>query len=403
MKPGWQKKTLAEVCQIRPPKSEAREKLAQDAMVSFAPMEDLGIDRKFLNPTQQKPLASVAGSYTYFADGDVLLAKITPCFENGKLGIAKDLNNGIGFGSSEFVVFRPCDDLDCEFLYYYLSRDDFRREGAGRMGGAVGQQRVPKEFVESYPIPLPPLNEQQRIVGILDEAFECIATAKANAEKNLQNARNIFESHLHSVFAQRGNEWVDKRLGDVVTRLTNGYVGPTRNIYIESGVPYLLARHVKNNRLAFDGKTFISAEFNRKNKKSMLKAGDVLLVQSGHIGHSAVVTEEHEGHNCHAMIVISPVRDVVTGPFLSLYFNSPEMRQRFEEIRSGSTVPHLTCRAVKELTISLPDLPVQQRLVDHSQEMQAETQRLETIYQRKLDALEALKKSLLHQAFTGEL
>lgn len=77
----------------------------------------------------------------------------------------------------------------------------------------------------------------------------------------------------------------------------NGYVGPTRTIYQESGVPYLLARHVKNNRLVFDGKTFSSDEFNRRNKKSMLKAGDVLLVQSGHIGHSAVVTDDHEGHN----------------------------------------------------------------------------------------------------------
>ncbi len=157
--------------------------------------------------------------------------------------------------------------------------------------------------------------------------------------------------------------WQTRRLGDVVTRLTNGYVGPTRNIYLESGVPYLLARHVKNNRLLFDGKTFISHEFNRKNKKSMLKAGDVLLVQSGHIGHSAVVTDEHEGHNCHAMIVISPVNDAVTGPFLSLFFNSPDMQRSFEGIRSGSTVPHLTCGAVKELQVPVPPLPEQQRIV----------------------------------------
>jgi type I restriction enzyme S subunit len=157
--------------------------------------------------------------------------------------------------------------------------------------------------------------------------------------------------------------WRIRRLGDVVTRLTNGYVGPTRNIYLESGVPYLLARHVKNNRLIFDGKTFISEEFNRKNKKSMLKGGDVLLVQSGHIGHSAVVTKEHEGHNCHAMIVISPVEDTVTGPFLSLFFNSPEMQRKFEEIRSGSTVPHLTCGAVKEIKIAIPALSEQHRIV----------------------------------------
>lgn len=188
-----------------------------------------------------------------------------------------------------------------------------------------------------------------------------------------------------------------------MTRLTNGYVGPTRDIYQDSGVPYLLARHVKNNHLLFDGKTFITDEFNRKNKKSMLKAGDVLLVQSGHIGHSAVVTEEHEGHNCHAMIVITSVKGAFIGPFLSLFFNSSEMKQKFQEIRSGSTVPHLTCREVKELKVALPDLATQRRIVDHSHAFAAETQRLESIYHRKLAALDALKKSLLHQAFSGQL
>ena len=192
---GWQTKPLSEVCAIKPTKSEARERVAASALVSFAPMENLGVDRKFLKALQVKPLASVVGSYTYFADGDVLLAKITPCFENGKLGIAKGLTNGIGFGSSEFFVFRPTATLDKEFLYYFLARPQFRTEGAARMGGAVGQQRVPRQFIESYRIPVPPLAEQRRIVSILDKAFDGIATAKANAEKNLQNARAIFESH----------------------------------------------------------------------------------------------------------------------------------------------------------------------------------------------------------------
>jgi len=198
MKKGWQTRPLADVCEIKPPKAEARERAAADALVSFAPMEDLGIDRKFLNASQVKRLASVVGSYTYFADGDVLLAKITPCFENGKLGIAADLSNGIGFGSSEFIVLRPSASLDKEFLYYFLARPEFRTEGAARMGGAVGQQRVPKEFIESYRIPVPPLPEQQRMVGILDEVFEGIATAKANAEKNLRNARTLHDSGLNS-------------------------------------------------------------------------------------------------------------------------------------------------------------------------------------------------------------
>ena len=165
-------------------------------------------------PTQTRTLGEVSGSYTYFADGDVLLAKITPCFENGKLGIAANLTNGIGFGSSEYIVFRPSPEVTRRNgLYYLLSQESFRAEGAERMSGAVGHKRVAKEFIESYPIPVPPLPEQHRIVAILDEAFDGIATAKANAEKNLQNARALFESHLQSVFTERGEGWVETTVG----------------------------------------------------------------------------------------------------------------------------------------------------------------------------------------------
>ena len=126
MKRGWDTRSLGEICTIKPPKSEARERLTPGDMVSFIPMEDLGIERKLVCGSQTKPLSAVAGSYTYFADGDVLLAKITPCFENGKLGIAGGLTNGIGFGSSEYIVFRPDTTLNKEWLYYFLSREAFR-------------------------------------------------------------------------------------------------------------------------------------------------------------------------------------------------------------------------------------------------------------------------------------
>jgi type I restriction enzyme S subunit len=212
MKTGWPTKMLGEACEIKPQKREARELLAADALVSFLPMEDLGINQKVVCATQIKPLSTVQGSYTYFANGDVLLAKITPCFENGKLGIAESLTNGIGFGSSEYIVFRPDKTLSKEWLYYYLSRETFRDEGAARMSGAVGHKRVSKEFIET---PIPPLTEQQRVVGILDDAFEGITHVKANAEKNLQNARAIFESQLHSVFTHRGPGWVETTLDEV--------------------------------------------------------------------------------------------------------------------------------------------------------------------------------------------
>ena len=105
MSNNWSVQTLREVCQIKPPKREARDRISRDALVSFLPMEDLGVDQKYVIPYREKPLSQVSSSYTYFADGDVLLAKITPCFENGKLGIAGKLTNGVGFGSTEYIVF----------------------------------------------------------------------------------------------------------------------------------------------------------------------------------------------------------------------------------------------------------------------------------------------------------
>jgi type I restriction enzyme S subunit len=105
-------------------------------------MEDLGSESKFVTPHKTRPLAAAAGSYTYFADGDVLLPKISPCFENGKLGIAAELRNGVGFGSSEYIVFRPSDAVSSEWLYYFLSRSELRDEGTRLTYGTVGQRRV---------------------------------------------------------------------------------------------------------------------------------------------------------------------------------------------------------------------------------------------------------------------
>jgi type I restriction enzyme, S subunit len=336
--------------------------------------------------------------------GDVLLCKINPRIN--RVWVVGDNEALPKVASTEWIVLRPKSKnlVSPRWLQLYLSSSAFRSWIVGEISGATGSHtRAKPREVMCRRIPLPPLPEQKRIVAILDEAFAGIATAVANTEKNLANARELFESYLSAVFSQRGVGWADYRLGDIVTRLTNGYVGPTRGIYQTTGVPYLLARHVKNNRLNFDGKTFITREFNAKNKKSILKYEDVLLVQSGHIGHSAVVTQEHEGHNCHAMIVLTPVNDIVTGPYLSLFFNSPLMQEEFQRIRSGSTVPHLTCREVKELVVTAPKLGEQRSIVERSQEIESRVLELVSIGQQKLNALTELKQCLLQKAFSGEL
>lgn len=201
-------------------------------------MEDLGVDQREVMPVRQRKLDDVAGSYTYFADGDVLLAKITPCFQNGKLGIARNLVNGVGFGSSEYIVLRPRPGLLSEYLFYFLARADFRSIGVSRMGGSVGQQRVPPAYVLEQQLRLPPLPEQRRIVAILDEAFAAIATAKANTENNLANARAVFDTHLQTVFAQQGEGWVNRPLIEVCT-IVNGRAYKKDELLNEGKYPVL--------------------------------------------------------------------------------------------------------------------------------------------------------------------
>ncbi len=402
MRDGWDVKPLKEVCLIKPPKSEARKGQNADFLVSFAPMETLGIDQKYLITNQTRTMSDVIGSYTYFTNGDVLLAKITPCFENGKLGIASDLINNIGFGSSEYIVFRANEQLDAEWLYYYLSRQSFRNEGASRMAGAVGHKRITKDFIEDYPIPIPPLPEQRRIVAILDEAFEGIATAKANAEKNLQNAREVFESHLNAVFSQRGEGWVEKRLGDVCRRITVGHVGPMAKRYKSNGIPFLRSQNIRPFSIDLDNVVFIDEAFHSSLAKSSLEVGDIAIVRTGYPGTAAVIPESLGIANCSDLVIVRPGIDI-DAHFLAAFFNSQYGKQLVLGKIVGAAQKHFNVSAAKETVIYIPPVTEQLEIIRAANEMREETQHLESLYQHKLAALDELKQSLLHQAFNGDL
>ena len=398
MKKGWPTKTLGEVCQIKPPKSEARDKVSASSLVSFLPMEDMGIDAKFVQATQTKPLSAVVGSYTYFADGDVLLAKITPCFENGKLGIADGLKNGIGFGSSEYFVFRPDATVSKEWLYYFLSRETFRVEGAARMTGAVGHKRVSKEFIEEYPIPVPPLAEQQRIVGLLDEAFEGLATAKANAEKNLQNARALFESHLQSVFTQRGPGWVEKSLVEVAEVQSGGTPSVPEKTYWGGNIPWYSSGELNEIHTTDPERTITDAGLNNSNAKLFPKGS--LLIGMYDTAALKMSILDRDGTFNQAVAGVKPNQRVDV-EFVLHAINAVKPRLLLE--RRGVRQKNLSLGKIKEIAIPIPPPTEQRAVVSSLRNVVTETQRLAFLYERKHAALEALQKSLLHQAFTGEL
>ena len=191
---------LKDCTQIKPPKSEIKN-LKGNTSVSFMPMESLGINDKFTISKQSKDLESVSGSYTYFTEGDVLLAKITPCFENGKLGIASNLVNGIGFGSSEYIVFRPNKIIDKEWLYYFLNRESFRVLGSQHMSGSVGHKRVTKEFIEETLIPLIPIAKQKEFVGKIDNVFLQSQILKSASKSKIRELTLLKQSILQKAFS----------------------------------------------------------------------------------------------------------------------------------------------------------------------------------------------------------
>lgn len=166
--PEWPMVALSEIADVNPKKSELKD-FDPKIDVSFVPMAILNEHNATFQPQEVKALAEVSGSYTYFRDNDVLIAKVTPCFENGKAGIARNLVNGIGFGSSEFYVVRAGERTLPNWVFHWLTTQDFRARATAKMTGTGGLQRVPRAVIEEEPIPLPRLETQRSIIAEIED------------------------------------------------------------------------------------------------------------------------------------------------------------------------------------------------------------------------------------------
>ena len=317
----------------------------------------------------------------------------------GKLGIVGELPDSTTINSS-LLLIRSRKDILPKFLYRCLTSPYFQDIVQSRLNGATTPHLYQRDITE-FPIVLPPLPEQQRIVGLLDEAFDGIATAKANAEKNLQNARALFESHLQSVFTQRGKGWVESRLDDVCDLITCGVA--KRPDYVASGVPFLSAKNVKNGQIVWSGFQSVSEETHQAlTKNNKPKLGDVLYTRVGSYGEAAIVDREDD-FSVFVSLTLIKTKPTLLNTFLKYYLNSSSIKQLASKSISGSGVGNLNVGTVRQFPIQLPSISEQRNICGKLGALQEEIQRLESIYQQKLAALAALKKSLLHQAFTGNL
>lgn len=286
------------------------------------------------------------------------------------------------------------------FLYYLLAkdldgtlRDHFNGTGIQHFTGAALAQ---------FEIPLPPVSEQQRIVGILDEAFEGIASAKANAEKNLKNARALFESHLQALLSKRGEESAE-RLADLCTFSSGGTPAKDVTKYWDGEIPWISGRDMKSTRL--DGALLhVSQSAVDESSTRIAPAGALLvLVRGMGLAHGAQVGE--------LMVPCAFNQDIKgihpKSGLVSRYLLFA-LRDRINSSKDVlSNAAHGTLKidseTLRNVILPVPSYDRQNRIVATIDSLAEEAKRLEEIYKRKLAALDELKRSLLHQAFSGQL
>jgi type I restriction enzyme S subunit len=402
MKKGWQTKTLGEVLE----KTETvNPLLSPSAEFDYIDVSSVSNTTFQIEETQRlKGKDAPSRARKLVRTNDIIFATIRPTLQRIAV-VPEHLDKQVC--STGYFVLRPKPGMDHRFVYYSLFTEDFTGQMESLQKGA-SYPAVTDGDVRAQEIPVPPLAEQQWIVGLLDEAFEGLATAKDNAQKNLQNARALFESHLQSVFAQRGPGWVDTTLsqlcdikhgfafkGEFFTN-KGDYVVLTPGNYFESG----------GYRDRGEKQKYYAGEIP---PDYIMKEGEMLVAMTeqaaGLLGSPLLVPESDKFlHNQRLGLVTAKPGVPWTNEFFFHVFNTQFVRQAIHDSASGVKVRHTSPTKIGEVVVSFPtSIKEQKAIVAVLADLREETQRLARLYERKLAALEALKKSLLHQAFTGEL
>jgi type I restriction enzyme S subunit len=256
-------------------------------------------------------------------------------------------------------------------------------------------------LIRAISIPVPSVAEQQRLIGILEEALDGIAAAKANAERNLRNARALFESHLQSVFSQVGAGWKEHALSDLI-KIQNGYAFKSAE-YTDSGYFVIRISNVQEGEITLDNPRYIRLA-NKKLERFVLNAGDILVSLTGNIGRVGVIRQEQLPAVLNQRVARITVRnECIERDFLFRFLSSRSFRERLQDAGHGAAQQNVSTTEIESVRIMLPTKLEQRRIAQELEVLADESARLGDLYERKLDALAAFKRSLLHQAFSGQL
>jgi type I restriction enzyme, S subunit len=288
---------------------------------------------------------------------------------------------------------------ELQYLYFLLLTLNLPSMAKGVKPG------INRNDVYDITVTTPDIEEQHRIVTLLDEAFADIATAKANAEKNLQNAEALFQSQLTTLFNRRTKNVTHTTLGQATGGIFTGPFGSLlhKQDYVENGTPLVNPAHISQNGIEPDYRKTVSAETAKRLASYIMRMGDIVIGRRGEMGRCALVTETEDGWLCGTgSFFIKPSPRCDAGYLVHL-LRSDQCKQQLENIAGGAVMPNLSNTDLSNFALELPTVDDQKQIVVEIEKAKESVERLKSIYRQKLTALDDLKKSLLHQAFSGQL
>lgn len=390
----WPLEQLSKACTVNPRLLKPH-RIADDHVVSFVPMAAVDEVAGTITNPQARPFAEVKKGFTHFEDGDVLFAKITPCMENGKAAIARELLGGHGFGSTEFHVIRPQPHVLPQWVFYFIRRQSFRAEAKRNFTGTAGQQRVPTTFMWSVLLPVPPLEEQRRIVDILSRA-EGVLRLRREAQKKAAELIPALFLDMFGDPATNPKGWLVARIGDLCNVQTGATPSRKRPEYYDGDVCWVKTAEVAGGAITCTEEHISELAIAETNCK-IFPVGTILVAMYGQgqtRGRSAVLKIQAASNQACAAIL--PSNNII-GEFLFCF-----LQTQYEELRGlahGGNQPNLNLSMVKTYQVILPPVGFQAEFVkriEHVRSVQAQ----QSVATQKA---EATFDALLAGAFNGVL
>lgn len=411
---GWTLVSLPDVVDINPPKPPS-DMLGPDAEVTFVPMPAVDERSGSIAMPQTRAFSQVRKGYTSFRDGDVIMAKITPCMENGKAAVARGLCNGVGFGSTEFHVFRARAAILPEYLYHFVRQAAFRRNAEDAMTGSVGQKRVPREFLEKVTIPLPPLAEQERILELLAE----LLTRLESCCDRLERVPSILSRLRRAVLAAACSgglteewrtakalpEWTSFPLEALLKEpLMNGRSVPDA----DHGFPVLRLTAIRFGRIDLRERK-IGAWTAEAASRFRVRCGDFYIARGNGslalVGRGGLVTDEPDPVAFpDTFIRVRVKEDVIRPRYLQVLWDSDRVRTQIEATaRTTAGIFKISQRDLEGFVLPVPSVDEQDEIVRRVSALMTFVDSVESRVVRASKRARDVREGVLTRAFRGAL